>query len=228
MAGLKQKEKGTKGFTLNTLFTPEILSFPLLDRFKYSSIKEYDGTTDSRNHLNIYIDVMNLQVAPDQVMCKAFPQILTNTARDWFSTLEPNSISSFADLTDKFSTFFASSKLIRKMAAFLMQLYQGQNETFRDFMTRFNKERLQIPNLHINAVVSALTHAIRLTELLTRSEKYINMEETLSRKRIGLTQERAKHKRPYDSSQRQEAPRNKQRQETPPSLFSKILQEPTY
>ncbi|XP_022889290.1 uncharacterized protein LOC111404761 [Olea europaea var. sylvestris] len=153
---------------------------------------------------------MNLQVVPNQVMCKAFPQTLTNAARDWFSTLEPNSISSFTDLADKFSAFFASSKRIRKTAASLMQLRHGQNETLRDFMTRFNKERLQIPDLHITAAVSTLTHVIRceafkmslsktppksVTKLLTRGEKYINMEETLNTKRVGPTHERIEHKR---------------------------------
>lgn len=51
-------------------------------------IKEYDGTTDPISHPNVYMNVMNLQVAPNPVMCKAFLQTLTNTARDWFSTLE--------------------------------------------------------------------------------------------------------------------------------------------
>lgn len=104
------------GFTPNTPFTPEVLSYPLPDRFKYPQVKEYDGMTDPINHLNIYTDIMNLQVAPDAVMCKACPQTLTNAARDWFSTLEPNSISSFSNQADKFSTFFASSKRIRKTA----------------------------------------------------------------------------------------------------------------
>ncbi|XP_022873652.1 uncharacterized protein LOC111392522 [Olea europaea var. sylvestris] len=136
---------------------------------------------------------------PRSVMCKAFPQTLTNAARDWFSTLESNSIALFSDLADKFSAFFASSKRIRKTAVSLMQLRQGQNETLRDFMTRFNKERLQIPNLHITAAVSALTYAIKceafkmslsktppktVTELLTRAEKYINMEETLNPRKV--------------------------------------------
>lgn len=59
-------------------------------------------------------------------------------------------------------------------------------------MTRFNKKRLQISNLHIIVVVSALTYAIRcelfkmslsktppktVTSVLTQAEKYFNMEE---------------------------------------------------
>ncbi|XP_022893948.1 uncharacterized protein LOC111408418 [Olea europaea var. sylvestris] len=236
-ASLLQGNKGTTRFSPNTPFTLEILTFPLPDRFKYPSIKEYDGTTDPINHLNIYTDVMNLQVAPDQVMCKAFPQTLTNAARDWFSTLESNSTTSFSDLADKFSAFFASSKRIRKTAASLMHLRQGQNETLRDFMTRFNKERLQIPDLHITAAVSALTYAIKceafkmslsktpsktVTELLTRAEKYINMEETLNPRKVGPSHDRVEHKRQHDPNPREEQHRKKQRQEVPPTPFTRL------
>lgn len=68
-AGRMQKAKGSTGFTP---FTLEILLFSLPYRFKYSLIKGYDETTDPINHLNIYTDVMNLQVVSDQVMCKSF------------------------------------------------------------------------------------------------------------------------------------------------------------
>ncbi|XP_022880904.1 uncharacterized protein LOC111398201 [Olea europaea var. sylvestris] len=198
---------------------------------------EYDGTIDPINHLNVYTDVMNLQVAPDQVMCKAFPQTLTNAARDWFSTLEPNSIASFSDLADKFSAFFASSKRIRKTAASLMQLLQGSTETLRGFMTRFNKERIQIPDLHITVAVSALTYAIRcetfkmslsktlpqtVTELLTRAEKYINMEETLNPRKPGPSHEKAKNKRQHDPIPRHELPRDKRRNEASSAPLTRL------
>ncbi|XP_022864883.1 uncharacterized protein LOC111384791 [Olea europaea var. sylvestris] len=168
-------------------------------------------------------------------MCKAFPQTLTNVARDWFSTLEPNSIASFSNLADKFFAFFASSKCIRKTAASLMQLRQGQ--TLRNFMIRFNKERLQVPDLHITAAVSALTYAIKcdafkmslsktpsktVTELLTRGEKYINMEKTLNLGKVGPSHDRVEYKRAHDPNPRQEPPRSKQRQEVPPTSFTRL------
>ncbi|XP_022888990.1 uncharacterized protein LOC111404411 [Olea europaea var. sylvestris] len=219
-AGMQENTQVATGFTPNTPFTPEVLSYSLPDRFKYPRIKEYDGTTDLINHLNVYTDIMNLQVTPDAVMCKAFPQTLTNAARDWFSTLESNSITSFSDLVDKFSAFFASSKRIKKTAASLMQMRQRPNETLRSFMTRFNKERLQIPDLHITAAVSALTYAIKceafkmsmsktspksVTELFTRAEKYINMEETMAPKSL-----------------RQETPRVKPRKDLPSMAFTHL------
>ncbi|XP_022897737.1 uncharacterized protein LOC111411436 [Olea europaea var. sylvestris] len=168
---------------------------------------------------------------PDQVTCKAFPQTLTNAARDWFSTLKPNSIASFSDLADKFSTFFASSKRIRKIASPLMQPLQGPNETVLGFMTRFNKERLQIPDLHITAAIFAFTCAIKceafkmtlsktppqtVTELLTRAEKYINMKEMLNPRRASPSHEKAENRREHDLIFRLEHPWDKRKNEGPP------------
>ncbi|XP_022888985.1 uncharacterized protein LOC111404404 [Olea europaea var. sylvestris] len=236
-AGLQQNARGPTGFTPNTPFTPKILSYPMPDRFKYTCMKEYDGTTDPINHLNVYTDVMNLQVTPDQVMCKTFPQMLINATRDWFSTLEPNSIASFSDLANKFSAFFASSKRIRKTAASLMQLCQGPSETLRGFMTSFNKERLQITDLHIAATVSALTYAIRceafkislsktpsqtVTKLLTRAEKYINMEEILNPRRHGPSHEKAENKKQHDPVSQTEYPREKCKNEGPPGPLTRL------
>ncbi|XP_022868986.1 uncharacterized protein LOC111388490 [Olea europaea var. sylvestris] len=236
-AGLQRSAWGPTGFTPDTPFTPEILSYPLPDIFKYPCIKEYDGMTDPVNHLNVYTDVMNLQVAPHQVMCKAFLQTLTNAARDWFSTLDPNSIASFSDLVDKFSAFSASSKRIRKTAASLMQLRQGPNETLLGFMTRFNKDRLQITDLHITMAVSALTYAIRceafkmslsktspqtVIELLTRAEKYINMEETLNPRRYGPSHEKVKNEKQHDPISRPKYPREKCKNQGPPGPLTQL------
>ncbi|XP_022880847.1 uncharacterized protein LOC111398127 [Olea europaea var. sylvestris] len=225
--GMQQNTWAAAGFTPNTSFTPKVLSYPLPDRFKYPRIKEYDGTTDPINHLNAYTNIMNLQVAPDAVICKTFPQTLTNAARDWFSTLEPNSIAHFSDLADKFSAFFASSKRIRKTVASLTQMRQRPNETLSNFMTRVNKERLQMTNLHITVAVSSLTYVVKceafkmslsktpsksVTELLTRDEKYINMEETMAPKREVSSSRKLDQKRPHESSLRQDVPRVKPRQ----------------
>ncbi|XP_022875581.1 uncharacterized protein LOC111394023 [Olea europaea var. sylvestris] len=144
---------------------------------------------------------MNLQVAPDQVMCKAFSQTLTNAARDWFSTLEPNSIASFSDLADNFSAFFASSKRIRKTAASLMQLRQGPNETLREaFKVSLSKTPPQT-----------------VIELLTRAEKYINMEKTM-----GPSHEKAKSKKQHDPISQQEHPQEKRTNEGPPGPLTQL------
>lgn len=61
-AGLLRNMKGSTDFIPNTL---EILSYLLSDRFKHPRIKEYYGTTDLINHLSVYTNIINLQVAKD-------------------------------------------------------------------------------------------------------------------------------------------------------------------
>ncbi|XP_022877106.1 uncharacterized protein LOC111395364 [Olea europaea var. sylvestris] len=192
-AGLQRSAWGPTGFTPNIPFTPEILSYPLPNRFKYPRIKEYDGTSDPINHLNVYTNVMNLQVAPDQQANQEDCSLRHTTT--------------------------------------------GPNETLRGFMTRFNKERLQIPDLHITATVSALTYAIRceafkmslsktppqtVTKLLNRAEKYINMEETLNPRRAGPLHEKVENKRQHDPVPQHEHSREKRRNEAPSGSLTRL------
>ncbi|XP_022843237.1 uncharacterized protein LOC111366772 [Olea europaea var. sylvestris] len=104
-------------------------------------------------------------------------------------------------------------------------------------MTRFNKERFQIPDLHITAVIFALTYAVRceafkmslsktpsqtVTELLTRAEKYINMEETLNPRRPSPSHEKVENKRQHDPVPRHELPRDKRRKEAPSAPVTQL------
>lgn len=97
-------------------------------------------------------------------------------------------------------------------------------------MKRFDKERLQIPNLHITVASSTLTHAIRceafkmslsktpprsVTELLTRGENYINMEETLNSRRFGVTYDGVQYKRQCQPNLQLDIARKKQKHGMP-------------
>lgn len=94
-----------------------------------------------------------------------------------------------------------------------------------------------IPNLYITAAVSALTYAIRceafkmslsktlpklITDLYTRAEKYINMEETMFPKRDALPLKKPDLKRPHESNPPSEPFRNKPRQDQPPTPSTRL------
>ncbi|XP_022872296.1 uncharacterized protein LOC111391327 [Olea europaea var. sylvestris] len=106
-------------------------------------------------------------------------------------------------------------------------------------MTRFNKEKLQMPDLHITTAVSALTYAIRceafkmslskippqtVTELLSRAEKYINMEETLNPMRHGPSHEKVENKKQHDPIKHinWEYPWEKCKNEGPPGPLTRL------
>ncbi|KAL2485141.1 Reverse transcriptase domain-containing protein [Abeliophyllum distichum] len=95
-------------------FTEDVMIVPLPLKFKESTV-EFDGTTDPIDHIQTFHDRVRLHGWPDAIACKAFPMTLRKDAREWFDTLPPRSISSFADFANKFAICFSSSTRKRRL-----------------------------------------------------------------------------------------------------------------
>ena len=80
-------------------FTIPVNSCPLPQKFRMLQIKSYDGVQDPLDHLETFKILMHLQGVPDEIMCRVFPTTLKGATRIWFSTLTPNSISTFKELS---------------------------------------------------------------------------------------------------------------------------------
>lgn len=80
-------------------FTLEVMARPLPEKFKPSQMEMFDGGRDFLDLLEVYKTHMNLQVAPDEIMCRVFSTIIKGLARVWFSQLKPGSISNFIELS---------------------------------------------------------------------------------------------------------------------------------
>ncbi|XP_022860192.1 uncharacterized protein LOC111380787 [Olea europaea var. sylvestris] len=61
-----------------------------------------------------------------------------------------------------------------------------------------------------------------VTELLTRAEKYINMEKTLNPRRSGPSHEKVENKKQHDPVPRPEYPREKHKNEGPPGPLTRL------
>ncbi|KAF7828870.1 Protein RADIALIS-like 1 [Senna tora] len=77
-------------------------------------LDKYDGTTDPDAHIKAYMAAMLYAGATDEAMCRAFPSTLKEDAQLWFGELKQCSISSFEDLAEEFSNYFATCKKIRR------------------------------------------------------------------------------------------------------------------
>ncbi|CAI9772487.1 unnamed protein product [Fraxinus pennsylvanica] len=103
-------------------------------------------------------------------------------------------------------------------------------------MTRFNKERLLIPDLHITTTVSAIIYDVKceafkmslsktppksITDLLARAEKCINIEETMFPRRDASLLKKPKLKKLYESNQRPDPFRSKPRLRAPPNTLDR-------
>ncbi|XP_074299708.1 uncharacterized protein LOC141630860 [Silene latifolia] len=124
----------------------------------------YDGTTDPIDHVNHYKQKMMVIIATgplkEDCMCKGFGSTLSGAALQWFVGLPNKSIANFADLVNAFNQQFASSKKPEKQTSDLYRIVQGFEESTRDYLKRFNKEKVSIPRFDIGTATQAFRRGL--------------------------------------------------------------------
>ncbi|XP_074297145.1 uncharacterized protein LOC141627829 [Silene latifolia] len=91
---------------------------------------------------------------------KCFGSTLLGAALQWFVGLPNKSISSFADLVNAFNQQFASSRKPEKQTRDLYRIVQGFEESTRDYLNRFNKEKVSIPTCDIATAIQAFRRGL--------------------------------------------------------------------
>ena len=177
-------------------FTDTIMNAHISRKFKMPTIKTYDGAGDPANHVRTFSNALLLQPINDAVKCRAFPQTLGGMAQRWYSRLPPNSIGSFKELSKAFISQFISGRVHEKSSASLMNLEQGKNESLRDYLNRFTKEALKVPDLDEKVAMIALQQGTtdpyfkrslakhppeNMLLLQDRAGKYIKAEESMKK-----------------------------------------------
>ncbi|XP_038685725.1 uncharacterized protein LOC119985507 [Tripterygium wilfordii] len=145
-------------------------------KFIIPHIKPYDGTTDLEDHVDQYSQRLTLVSYPfnkhEACMYRGFCSTLVGPPLKWYLNLPEGQIASFAQLAYAFVEQFARSMKIIPTFDDLYRLWQKQGESLRSFLTRFNKEKLEIPRcldeIAINAFCMALIPGSKLYGKLTR------------------------------------------------------------
>ncbi|XP_057746232.1 uncharacterized protein LOC130965490 [Arachis stenosperma] len=99
--------------------------------------------------------------ASDTVLCRCFPNYLDGPALDWLCALSVDSISRFQQLAKLFEEHFAGSAIYLHDSDYLNTIKQGQNESLKDYMTRFTKVAISIPDLHPEVHLHAIKSGLR-------------------------------------------------------------------
>uniref|UniRef100_A0A2N9F6C9 Retrotransposon gag domain-containing protein n=1 Tax=Fagus sylvatica TaxID=28930 RepID=A0A2N9F6C9_FAGSY len=135
-------------------FTTRIVDYPLPPKFKIPQLKNFDGLKYPFDYLESIKTVMQLQVVPDEIMCRAFPMALRGSARVWFNQLEIASIDSFIQPSRTFIDHFIGRQQRGQPPTHLLNVRQREGETLRSYIVQFNKEALQIdrPNEHVTLI----------------------------------------------------------------------------
>ena len=121
----------------------------------------YDGTTDPCDHLERYRTLMMIQGANDPLMCLFFPTTLQKSAWAWYSSLVPESIVSFEQLEKMFVAHFSTSIRQPRHSDTLYSIVQGEKESLKDFVARFNMATLEITDLNEFVAMSALKKGLK-------------------------------------------------------------------
>ncbi|XP_071909636.1 uncharacterized protein [Coffea arabica] len=202
-------------------FTDDINGEMVPPNFKLPNLPTYDGRGDPENHLRAFISAFRLYCVPDAVICRAFPIFLHGTARKWFWSLEPGSISSLDELIDRFIHRFVSSRPITKTSAYLLNLQQGQGESLRSYAQRFNDENVQIPDQNEQVTLAAFTNVLvagtfnteihrdyprTLRELWDRVDQGIRSEDVNRMKREAQASRTGQNPRRRDTSRGEPGP----------------------
>ena len=85
----------------------------------------------------------------NDIMCWAFSLILSGHARTWFNSLPEASISLFGQLIIEFLKGFVINSRRKKDATQLLNIWQGNKETLRQFMDRSRNATPKVPDLMV-------------------------------------------------------------------------------
>ncbi|XP_019259943.1 PREDICTED: uncharacterized protein LOC109237980 [Nicotiana attenuata] len=122
-------------------------------------LKIYDGTTDPEDLVTHYVTaVKGNDLAKEQVpsiLLKTFGETLTRGALTWYSQLPARSIGTFEEITDKFVTAHVGAKKVEAKVNDIFAIKQAPGEGLRDFVARFNRVRMTLPNVSEGMAVAA-------------------------------------------------------------------------
>ncbi|XP_030963881.1 uncharacterized protein LOC115985047 [Quercus lobata] len=169
-------------------FTTSINGHPLPSKFKLPSLDSYDGTRDPFDHIATFKTTMHLQGVPDEIMCRAFPTTLKGSARVWFSKIPPNSVSSFEELSKLFVNNFIGGQRYKRSSSNLLTIEQGENESLRSFITRFNREALSVDEADDKLLLAAFHNGRKRSERMDANPSRHHEQGTRPKK--GWTEER--------------------------------------
>ncbi|XP_014506245.1 uncharacterized protein LOC106765998 [Vigna radiata var. radiata] len=143
------------------LFTARVMRMAMPENKVLPTMERYGGSTDPIKHLRSFIDAMAVYSSDEMVWCRVFSLSLKGEALDWFHSLLPQTIDSFATFRRLFSQQYISSKTPGMTYTTLMRMRQGREESLKGFMERFNRTARQVRNIDQRLIVSALTSALK-------------------------------------------------------------------
>ena len=174
-------------------FTRRIEEAELPRRFHQPTFAIYNGRTDPVEHVSQFNQRMAVHSRDEVLMCKVFPSSLGPMAMRWFDSLKPNSINSFKQLTQAFSSRFIMSSRVPRPLDSLLSLSMREGETLKAYSDRYWEMYNEIEGNYDDVAIStfkrglSIEHGLRksltgklvtnMRQLMDRIDKYKRVEE---------------------------------------------------
>ncbi|XP_022000876.1 uncharacterized protein LOC110898401 [Helianthus annuus] len=98
--------------------------------------------------------------------CHLFVQTLTGAVRIWFDNLPIGKITSWKDLRDKFLVHFSQQRRSIRDTSDVINILRHDDESLEDFITRYNKEVLEIGDVHEQLIRAQFKYAVRCDDMI--------------------------------------------------------------
>ncbi|XP_074321632.1 uncharacterized protein LOC141658608 [Silene latifolia] len=145
-------------------FVDDISLVSMPKGFTTPTMTLYDRTEDPLEYTNQYKQKIMVVAAigpeKEACICKGFGSILSGAALQWFVNLPKKSISGFPGLVNVINQQFASSRKPDKLSSDLYRIVQRFEESTRDYLARFNVERIYIPRCDPTTTVNAFRRGL--------------------------------------------------------------------
>ncbi|XP_060182040.1 uncharacterized protein LOC132611662 [Lycium barbarum] len=160
-------------------FPPSAAPMKIPKRFRMPDIPKYNGTTDPNEHVTAYTCVIKgNDLADDEresVLLKKFEETLSKGAMIWYNNLPEHSINSFSMLDDTFVKAQARAIKVETRKSDLFNVKQRDDKNLREFVARFQMERMDLPPVTDDWAVQAFTQGLNSKISITPMELKKNL-----------------------------------------------------
>ncbi|XP_059310228.1 uncharacterized protein LOC132061418 [Lycium ferocissimum] len=162
-------------------FPPSAAPKLIPKRFKMPDIQKYNGTTDPHEHVTSYTcAIKGNDMEEDEiesVLLKKFGETLSKGALTWYDHLPEHSITSFEMLADAFVKAHAGAIKVQARKADIFRITQRDDELLREFVTRFQRERMELPPVPEEWAAQAFTKGLNMLSSVASAKLKENLLE---------------------------------------------------
>ncbi|XP_022013788.1 uncharacterized protein LOC110913248 [Helianthus annuus] len=132
------------------------------------NVGKYNGLTDPDDHLQVFKGAGATGGWNLPTWCHLFAQTFVGAARVWFDSLPAGKIKSWVDFREKFLAHFSQQRRHARDPADCLNIWRRDHESVEDFISRYNKECLEIGDVGEKMMRAHFMRAVKCDDLIKR------------------------------------------------------------